>query len=140
MCRWVERQLVHGEGDRFGQPFRLTRDERRFIYRLHELRPDGRRRYRRALMGRPKGYGKTELAAALGCVELGVGGQQGLPASPLIPVAAGSFEQADLLFGSARTMIAEGPPAAVLRRLRHGDPAEGRAGADVPRGRRGGHQ
>jgi phage terminase large subunit-like protein len=109
VCRWVERQLVHGEGDRFGQPFRLTRDERRFIYRLHELRPDGRRRYRRALMGRPKGYGKTELAAALGCVELGVGGQQGLPASPLIPVAAGSFEQADLLFGSARTMISEGP-------------------------------
>lgn len=111
VCWWIEQNLVHGEGDFFGEPFRLTREQKAFIYRAYELNEDGTRRFRRVLRGRPKGDGKTELAAALGCVELGAAGQHGFPASPLIPVAAASFEQADLLFGAARTMIAEGPLA-----------------------------
>lgn len=119
VCRWIERNLVHGEGDYYGKPFRLRAWQRRFIWRAYELQPDGRRRYRRALLGLPKGNGKTELAAALGCAELGgpvvcVGWKDGKPVagrriSPAIPVAAASFEQADILFGAARTMIKEGP-------------------------------
>ena len=111
VCRWIERNLVHGEGDFFGQPFRLTRSQKAFIYRCYELRPDGSRRYRRVLKGLPKGNGKTALAAAIGCVELGAAGSRGFPVSPVIPVAAASFDQADLLFGAARTMISEGPLA-----------------------------
>lgn len=111
VCWWIEQHLVHGEGDFFGRPFKLTKEQRLFIYRAYELIPAGTRRYRRVLRGRPKGDGKTELAAALGCVELGAAGQHGFPASPSIPVAAASFEQADLLFGAARTMISEGPLA-----------------------------
>jgi phage terminase large subunit-like protein len=72
--------------------------------------------------GRARGNGKTELAAAIACVEfLGPArcsgfDDKGKPipikvSSPDIPVAAGSFEQADLLFGAARTMIAQGPLA-----------------------------
>lgn len=99
--------LVHGNGDFFGQPFRLTLDEKRFIYRLYEYDPvTGNRKHRRALKGMPKGNGKTEIAAAIGCVELGL-----KPFNPVpdIPVGAASFEQADLLFGTMGIMVSEGP-------------------------------
>ena len=58
VCRWIERHCVLGEGDYFDQPFRLRSWQRRFLYRLYELNPDGSRRYRRALLGLPKGNGK----------------------------------------------------------------------------------
>jgi phage terminase large subunit-like protein len=70
VCRWIERHCVLGEGDYFGQPFRLRPWQRRFLYRLYELNPDGTRRYRRALLGLPKGNGKTPLAAAIAAYEL----------------------------------------------------------------------
>jgi phage terminase large subunit-like protein len=76
------------------------------VYRVYERRADGGRRYRQVLYGRPKGYGKTELAAALAIAELA---GPVAPVAPDIPVAAASFEQANLLFGAARTMISEGP-------------------------------
>ena len=104
---WIEANVVHGEGDLFGQPFLLTDDQRGFLDRL--LRYDqatGRLIVRRAVLGRAKGWGKTEFVAAIGlfflCGPLA-------PVAPNIPVAAASFEQADLLFGSARVMVAEGP-------------------------------
>jgi phage terminase large subunit-like protein len=122
VCRWIERNLVHAEGDYFGKPFALRPWQRAFIWRAYELKADGSRRYSRALLGLPKGNGKTELAAAIGCAELGGPvvfshwGSSGSPVgtrrtSPDIPVAAASFDQADLIFGAARTMIKEGPLA-----------------------------
>jgi phage terminase large subunit-like protein len=109
VCAYIEKNLVHGPGDFYGQPFKLTPEQKRFIWRAYELRPDGRRRYRRALLGLPKGSGKTELAAALAVTEFALAGQHGFPASPEIPVAAAAFDQADLVFGAAKVMIAEGP-------------------------------
>ena len=106
VCAWIEANLVHAEGDHFGRPFTLHPFQRRFLYHLYERTPSGRRLRRRALLGLPKGNGKTELAAAIAVVELG---GPVAPPSPVIPVAAASFEQADLVFGAARTMIAEGP-------------------------------
>jgi phage terminase large subunit-like protein len=106
VCDWIETFLVHGEGDWLGKPFRLTQDQRRLVYRIYEHRPDGRRRYRQVLLGRPKGFGKTELGAALAIAELA---GPLAPVAPDIPVAAASYEQANLLFGAARTMISEGP-------------------------------
>lgn len=108
VCDWIERFLVHADGDFFGQPFRLTAEQKAFIFRAYELRPDGRRKHRRVLYGRPKGFGKTELAAAIALAELA---SPVAPAAPNIPIAAASFEQADLLFGAARTMVSEGPLA-----------------------------
>ena len=116
VCNWIERNLIHAEGDYYGQPFRLLDYERAFIWRAYELLPNADRRYRRALWGLPSGNGKTEIAAALGCVEfagpavcLGFD-TKGRPIpeqrlSPDIPVAAASFEQADILFGAARIML-----------------------------------
>jgi len=109
VCAYIERNLVHGPGDFYGKPFRLTPEQRRFIWRAHELRPDGRRRYRRVLLGLPKGSGKTELAAALAVTEFALAGQHGFPASPEIPVAGASWDSAELVFGAAKVMIAEGP-------------------------------
>jgi len=108
VCAWIEEFLVHGEGDLFGRPFRLTPEQRAFIWRCYEHDEQGRRRYRRVLYGRPKGYGKTELAAAIALAELA---GPTAPAAPNIPVAAASFDQADLLFGAAKAMVAEGPLA-----------------------------
>jgi phage terminase large subunit-like protein len=112
----VERFLVHGEGDYLGEPFRLEDWQRALVYRLYEYDPATLRRLvRRLLLVLPKGNGKTELVAALCLAELAgpvvatTDGRGMLRRSPNIPVAAASFEQADRLFGAARTMVAEGP-------------------------------
>src|SRR5216117_1020339 len=63
VVRWIERCCVYGEGDRFGKPVRLEPFQVFFLMHLYELRPDGKRRYRRALLETPKGNGKTPLAA-----------------------------------------------------------------------------
>lgn len=119
LCRWMESKLVHAEGDYYGKPFRLRPYEKRVIYEAYELNPDGSRHYDRVLWGLPKGNGKTEVVAAVGCAEFAgpvcFGGwrEDGTPigvlrTSPDIPIAAASFDQADLVFGAARTMVREG--------------------------------
>ena len=105
---WIERHCVYGEGDRWGEPVRLETFEKIFLIWLFELRPDGRRRYRRALLEVPKGNGKTSLAAWIGAYQLAT------QRSAVIPVAAASFEQAGLLFDDLRTTVAETP---TLRRV-----------------------
>ncbi len=102
---WIEAYLVHADGDRYGRPFRLHGFQRDFLGRLYRTDRHGKRIVKRALLGLPKGNGKTELAAAIAIAELG---GPFAPASPNVIVAAASFEQADILFGAARTMITEG--------------------------------
>jgi len=103
-----------------GKPFRLRPDQKAFIYRAYELRADGARRWRRVVRGRPKGDGKTEISAAISLAEfagpVAFGGwtDTGKPrgrrrTSPDIPVAAASYEQANLLYSAASAMVKEGP-------------------------------
>jgi phage terminase large subunit-like protein len=112
--------LVHGPGDIVGQPYRLTKRNRRFLWRCYELNPDGSRVITRAIKGEPKGKAKTELVAVIALIEFAgpcrFGGWDengeplGVPQiSPDIPISAASFEQADLLFGCVKTMVKEGP-------------------------------
>lgn len=103
---WIEKYLVHAEGDHYGRPFRLHPFQRAFLERLYRTDKAGRRIVRRGLLGLPKGNGKTELAAAIAIAELA---GPFAPTSPLVIIAAASFEQADILFGAARTMISNGP-------------------------------
>lgn len=105
---WISTYLVHAEGDYHGRPFRLHPYQRDFLEKLYATDKAGRRIVRRALLGLPKGNGKTELAAAIAIAELA---GPFAPTSPLVIIAAASFEQADILFGAARTMITEGPLA-----------------------------
>ncbi len=100
---WIERHCVYGEGDHWGEPVRLETFEKLLLCWLFELRPDGRRRYRRALLEVPKGNGKTSLAAWVGAYQLAT------QRSAVIPVAAASFEQAGLLFDDLRTTVTESP-------------------------------
>lgn len=114
VCAFIEAACVHGEGDWFGQPFRLRPWQRDIIYRLFELRWDEerrqwRRRYRRALIGLPSGAGKTELAAAL--AHFFLLGQT--HRSPLVVISAASKGQAGLVYGAARAMSEE---SAILKK------------------------
>ena len=105
VVKWIQSNCVYGEGDKFGQPVRLDRFQKHFLYHLYELKADGSRRYRRALLEVPKGNGKTPISAWVGLYELCGPGRK----SPVIPVAAASYSQADLLFGDMRTAVSESP-------------------------------
>jgi phage terminase large subunit-like protein len=92
--RFIEGFVTHAEGDFYGEAFVLAPFQRDLVRDIY----DGH--VRRAYIGMPRGSGKTELAAALGCYEL-VGGRH---RSPVVIVAASSWDQADLLFGAMKTM------------------------------------
>lgn len=75
ICDFIEDNLVHGPGDVLGEPVRLSMEQRAFIYRAYEVYPRrhtraGRRRFKRAVLSRRKGWAKTELAAWLAIVEM----------------------------------------------------------------------
>lgn len=103
--KWVEDNLIFAEGDFFGRPFRLRVDQKRFLYRWYEFcgRCD-EWRYTEGLRGAASGDGKTAFVAAIVALEF-AGPPQIAPTSPNIPIAAASFEQADLLFGALATML-----------------------------------
>lgn len=118
VCEWIIRYCVLGAGDHFGEPFKLTRWQKKFLYELYELKSDGTRRYRRALLGLPKGNGKTPIAAAVAAVELAGPvvfdgwNDDGTPrgkqrTSPDIPIGAASYQQADLVYEDLSTMFRE---------------------------------
>ena len=113
-AEWMHDSLVYGPGDLQGQPFRLDEFQREFVDDLYRFDPKtGRRVVRRALLGVAKGNAKSELEAAIDlfelhgpCVLIQSDGRW-FPirrAAPDIPVAAASYEQADLVFGAARIM------------------------------------
>jgi phage terminase large subunit-like protein len=67
---FIERFLVHGPGDVQGDPIRLDDELAAFILRCYALDPaTGRRLYDEALLSRPKGRAKSELAGMLVCAE-----------------------------------------------------------------------
>jgi len=100
---WIERNLVHGEGDVLGEPVRLQPFQREMLRRLYQYHPTtGQLRYDRALFGLPRGSIKTELIGNVGDAEL-LGPLA--PRSPNVPVVAASFEQADRIFAAARLGI-----------------------------------
>jgi phage terminase large subunit-like protein len=110
VCKWIQRHCVYGEGDFFGQPVRLLRYQKQFLYWLYEYSPTtGERRFREALFEVPKGNGKTPLSGWIQLFELFGPPLFGPKGSPLIPVAAASFEQADLLFGDMKHSCRESP-------------------------------
>ena len=101
---FIEKFLVHSSGDYMGEPFRLREWQKQILKELYELRSDGSFKHHTAYISLPKGNGKTELAGALAV--FGLMGTNN-PA-PLIPVVASSYDQADLVFNSAKSMIMSG--------------------------------
>lgn len=103
-CRWIEDNCICGEGDWYGQLITLRPDQRAFVYRWYEFCPGcGQWHYDESVRGAATGDGKTQFVAALVLLDF-AGPPQIAPASPNIPIAAASFEQADLLFSAVATM------------------------------------
>ncbi len=119
---WMRRNLVHAEGDRFGEQFDPDPWFEDAVRRIYRFDPERLVRVtRRALIGIAKGNAKTEYAAALsiaeaaGPVEPWPGILKGEPPrlrqSPNVPLGAASYDQAGLCFGAAKTMVDQGPLA-----------------------------
>jgi phage terminase large subunit-like protein len=99
-----------------GKPFKLLPWQKWVILALFTVGADGLRTIRWALIGIAKKNGKTELAAALALFfAFGPSGPNGEPEpAALVIVAAGSDEQADMVFGAAKTMAEHSPTLSAL--------------------------
>ncbi len=83
---------------------RLRLDQQRFLYGWYEYCPNCQRwHHDEGLRGAATGDGKTGLIAAIAVLEFAGPPQIAIP-SPNIPIAAASFEQANLLFSVAAVM------------------------------------
>lgn len=77
VLRWIKANLIIPDGPLAGRPLVFTPEQQRFVMRFYELDPHGSetavvdgalrnaRRVRRAVLSRPKGWGKSPLVAAL---------------------------------------------------------------------------
>ncbi len=70
VCNWITGNLAHPDGDLRGAPFKLTNEQVRFIVWFYAVDTDGEFLYRRAVLERPKGWGKSPFVAAIVAAEL----------------------------------------------------------------------
>jgi phage terminase large subunit-like protein len=102
--RWIQDNCICGEGDFYGNLIELRPDQKRFLYRWYEFCPNcDQWHYDEAVRGAATGDGKTQFIASVVVLEF-AGPPQIAVSSPNIPIAAASFEQADLLFGAVAVM------------------------------------
>jgi phage terminase large subunit-like protein len=101
--RFFPRFLRHQAGERAGQPFVLERFQRDFLKELWRRDRRGRRIYSAALLGIPKGNGKSPLAAGLGLHAL-----VSETDAPEVYGIAGSKDQAAIAQRFARTWVEQG--------------------------------
>lgn len=102
--RWIEDNCICAEGDYYGQKINLRSDQKIFLWRWYEHCPRCEQwHYDEALRGEATGGGKTTFIAAVVVLEF-AGPPQIAVASPNMPIAAASFDQADLLFSTVATM------------------------------------
>jgi hypothetical protein len=67
---WCESYLLQPDGDEAGEPFRFTREQLNFILWWYALDAGGRFLYRRGILRRAKGWGKSPFLGALAIAEL----------------------------------------------------------------------
>lgn len=65
---WMKAYLATPDATEYA-PFIPYLEQEDFILRWYALHPDGSRRFHRGVLGRPRGWGKSPLLAALACVE-----------------------------------------------------------------------
>lgn len=67
---WISAYCCHGPGDIAGEPIELDREWLRFLVEAYRIDPvTGRRLYDEAVLSRPKGRAKSELAGWIGVAE-----------------------------------------------------------------------
>lgn len=119
---WIEAYCCHGPGDVQGQPIDYDDEIRDFIVECYRLDPvTGRRLFREAILSRPKGRAKSEVAGMVVCAEaLGPvrfdgwdsdGQPIGRPVtSPLIKCLATEESQAGNTFENAAFVLGDWGP------------------------------
>lgn len=111
VIRFIQTMCVFSNMKWIGQRFILQPWQKQLLLELFEIAPNGRRRYRRALIGVARKQGKTELAAALALYLLLADGEPSAQGY----CAAASEEQADYVFEAAKRMCTiEGAPLGEL--------------------------
>jgi hypothetical protein len=70
VIEWVEGYLLQPDGDDAGEPFRFSREQMTFVLWWYALDAAGTFRYRRAILRRAKGWGKSPFLGALALAEL----------------------------------------------------------------------
>lgn len=120
---WIEEYLAAPDRPSY-EPFVLYKEQKDFIRWWYSIDPlTGRFRYRRGLLGRPRGWGKSPILAAVCCLEglapiVPAGWDSyGQPVgrcwadirTPFIDVAAVSEEQTNNTWAPLQEMLREGP-------------------------------
>lgn len=116
---WASTFLAQPDGASKGDAWSFTKEQAKFILWYYAVDEKGRFLYRRALLARPKGWGKSPLLAAIASTELlgpvqfdgfdSNGNAVGRPSySPLIQLAAVSEAQTDNTMSLVIEMLAEG--------------------------------
>jgi hypothetical protein len=67
---WAESYLLQPDGDEAGQPFTFTREQCNFILWFYAVDAGGAFEYRRGVLRRAKGWGKSPFLGALALAEL----------------------------------------------------------------------
>lgn len=98
-------QLRHTVGRWYGQPFLLEDWQQDIVRELLAVDDKGRRVYRSALLGMPRKQGKSSLLSSLALWAASVEGEM----APDVVVAAGSREQAAVVFDQARAFAESDP-------------------------------
>ncbi len=92
------------KGNRAGEPLDFTSWQKWLLRALYERTPNGRLRYRRALIGLPRKQGKSLLGSAIAVYGL-VAGEAGAE----IYAVAGDRQQARIIFNEAKQQIQASP-------------------------------
>lgn len=120
VLNWCSTYLAHPDaGQREGLSWVFYNEQALFILRLYALNDNGSFRYERAILERPKKWGKSPLLAALCCAELlgpvrfshwrPDGNPVGKPVSkPLVQIAAISEDQANNTYNCVMPMLLNG--------------------------------
>lgn len=120
VAEWIEDNLLQPDGDEAGEPFRLTREQLNFILWFYALDERGRFVYRRAVLRRSKGWGKSPFLGAIALAELcgptrfGGWDEHGEPVAvrhpmPWVVIAGVSEQQTENTLGAIRAMVENGP-------------------------------
>jgi phage terminase large subunit-like protein len=108
VAAFIENFCRGTEGESAGKLLQLAPWQHEILGELFTLRPDGRRKYRQALIGLPRKNGKSSLGAAVALYLLLADGEPGAE----VYSCAGDKEQARIVFGTAKKMVELDPDLA----------------------------
>lgn len=105
VAEFAERFCRHTKGRWAGDPLVFEEYQREFLDEAFKLDEKGQRVYTRVLFGLPRKAGKSTMAAAIALYMAAADGEPGAE----VVIAAGSREQAAIVFDQARAFVESNP-------------------------------